>query len=340
VRRLRVALLGAGLMGRFHASTLATMPEAELVRVVDADRATAERVAGEAGSPFGVDPEQALSDPSVEAVAIASPAASHAELIHRSLAAGKAVFCEKPLALAAEDAVSLEAAVRRSGLPFQIGFQRRFDPGVERLAKMAAAGELGELEIFRSVTSDPTGPDIEGMRRAAGIFHDTLSHDMDMALLFFGPIRAVRAWGDACLDPRFAEIGKPDTTVITLRFESGRLGTIDNRLRTGYGYETYLEVGGSLAKGVVRDDLADSLTLYGPDGIVRGHVNWFLERYRDAYRAELIAFVRSVLAGTSPEPGVGLGLEVQLACLAAERSYREDRTVTIAEVRAKAAMPA
>jgi myo-inositol 2-dehydrogenase/D-chiro-inositol 1-dehydrogenase len=333
LRRLRVALLGAGLMGRFHACTLAVMPEAELVRVVDADRSTAERVAAEVGSDHGDDPEQAFGDASIDSVAIASPAASHADLIRRAIAAGKAVFCEKPLALELADARSLVEAVAGSGLPFQIGFQRRFDPGVKRLAELARGGGLGELETFRSVTSDPSGPDFEGMKRAAGIFHDTLSHDMDMALLFFGPIRAVSAWGDACLDPRFSDIGKPDTTSITVRFESGRLGTIDNRLRSGYGYETYLEVGGSLAKGVVRDDLADSLTLYRPDGIVRSHVDWFLERYRDAYRAELRAFVTAVLNGDSPEPGVTQGLEVQLACVAAERSYKEERTVTIAEVK-------
>jgi myo-inositol 2-dehydrogenase/D-chiro-inositol 1-dehydrogenase len=320
-------------MGRFHAATLAVMREAELVRVVDADAPTAERVAGEVGADHGSDPEQAFGDASVDAVAIASPAASHADLIRRAVAAGKAVFCEKPLALELADARSLAGAVERSGVPFQIGFQRRFDPGVQRLAELARGGGLGELETFRSVTSDPNGPDFEAMKRAAGIFHDTLSHDMDMALLFFGPIREVRAWGDACLDPRFSGIGKPDTTSITVRFESGRLGTIDNRLRSGYGYETYLEVGGSLAKGVVRDDRADSLTLYRADGIVRSHVNWFLERYRDAYRAELRAFVKAVLNGDSPEPGVAQGLEVQLACLAAERSYREERTVTIAELK-------
>lgn len=335
--RLQMALLGAGLMGRFHAETLATMTQARLAAVIDVDGESARKVAAEAGCPVaGSDPGAALDDPGIDAVVIATPAFTHADLLERAAAAGKAIFCEKPLAVDLAEARGVVEKVEASGVPFQIGFQRRFDAGVERLRQAVAAGELGSLETFRSATADPSGTSFEAMQRAAGIFHDTLSHDMDMALLFFGPISEVRAWGDACLDPRFLELGKPDTTSIGLRFESGRLGTIENRLRTGYGYEALLEVGGSLGKGVVRDDHADQLTLFSESGIVRAHVNWFLERYHDAYRSELRAFARSVLAASRPEPDVRQGFEVQLACLAAERSFREDRTVRLEELRSEA----
>lgn len=336
MKRLQIALLGAGLMGRFHAETLSTMTRASLAAVIDVDGHNAARVAEEAGCEVaGTDPETVLADPTIDAVVIVTPAATHAGLIEKAAAAGKAVFCEKPLAVDLEQAHALVEVVEASGVPFQIGFQRRFDAGVERLRRLVAAGRLGTLETFRSATADPSGPTFEAMQRSAGIFHDTLSHDMDMALLFFGPIREVRAWGDACIDPRFLELGKPDTTSISLRFESGRLGTIENRLRTGYGYEALLELGGSRGKGVVRDDNADQLTLFDEEGIVRSHVHWFLERYRDAYRAELREFANGALDGRKPEPGVRQGFEVQLACLAAERSFREERTVRLAELRAE-----
>lgn len=332
MNRLQVGLIGAGVMGRFHGATLATLPGVRLVAVTDSDMARAAEAARELDCAC-LHPDDLLSDGAIDAVVIASPASTHALLIEQVVRAGKAVFCEKPLAVDLEEALNVVELVERNGTPFQIGFQRRFDPGVERLKELAGSGELGTLETFHSITADPRGPDFAAMQRAAGIFHDTMSHDVDMALLFFGRVAEVRAWGDACLDPRFLELGKPDTTAVFLRFESGRLGTIENRLRTGYGYETSLAVGGSRGKGVVRDDHADRLTLYLHGSVSRSHVDWFLERYRDAYRLEIEAFVAAVLRGKQPEPGARHALEVQLVCRAAELSYLEDRPVQIAEVR-------
>lgn len=321
-------------MGRFHAHTIASLPNAQLTAIVDENEEVAVEVAKETGcETVARDPSPHFASPDIDAVLIATPAGSHGRLIASAALAGKAIFCEKPLAINMEESLRVVAVVEAQGVPFQIGFQRRFDAGVRRLAEIVSRAGLGTLETFRSVTADPAGATFEALQLASGIFHDTLSHDIDMALHFFGPIREVRAWGDACLDPRLLEIGKPDTTLIQLRFESGRMGTIENRLRTGYGYETLLEIGGSRGKGVVRDDHADPLTLYRDGEVVREHVDWFLERYRDAYRAELRAFVDAVLEDAEPEPGVRQGLEVQRACLAAERSYREDRTVLVSELR-------
>ena len=329
---LRFALIGAGLMGRFHGRTLAGLVGARLRVVVDADLAAAEAVAAWApGAHATRDPADAYG-PDVDAVVIATPAQTHAAIIEAAARAGKAVFCEKPLATRWDEALQVRTALGATGTPFQIGFQRRYDPGVARLRRLLDAGELGAVETVRSVTADPYGPDLEGMRRAAGIFHDTLSHDADLALAMGGPIEEVFTRGAAMLDPRFEELGKPDTTLLSLRFASGALGVIENRLRTGYGYETVLEVGGSLAKGVVRDDAIDALTVYRADRAERAHVPWFLERFATAYRAELEAFVDAVRAGRAPDPGVDQGLAVLRVCLAAERSYLERRPVALGEV--------
>ncbi|MBA2666720.1 MAG: Gfo/Idh/MocA family oxidoreductase [Trueperaceae bacterium] len=323
-RPIRTLLVGAGLMGAFHARTLASTIGVVLHAVVDADGDAATRVARDVDAPdHGVDAVAAIADEEIDAVVIASPAATHGALIEIAAAAGKAIFCEKPLGVTLDEATRVARIVAAAGVPFQIGFQRRFDPGTARLLALTAAGGLGTIETFRSMTADPTGPTFEAMSRSAGIFHDTLSHDMDLALAICGDIEEVATLGASMTDARFADIGKPDTTIITLRFASGALGVIENRLRTGYGYETVLEVGGSGGKGVVRDDALDSLTLFRDDRIERAHVPWFLERFAEAYRGELSAFFAAVRAGRAPDPGIAQGLRVLAACEAAERSYRE-----------------
>jgi myo-inositol 2-dehydrogenase / D-chiro-inositol 1-dehydrogenase len=332
VQVIRFALIGAGLMGRFHGRTLASLVGGRLAVVVDEDLAAAEGVAAWApGARASRDPAEAYGD-DVDAVVIVTPAQTHAGIIEAAARAGKAIFCEKPLATGWDDVARVRTTLRATGTPFQIGFQRRFDPGIARLLGLLAAGELGTVETVRSVTADPYGPDLEGMRRAAGIFHDTLSHDADLALAVGGPIAEVFTRGAAMLDPRFAELGKPDTTVISLRFQSGAIGVIENRLRTGYGYETVLEVGGSEGKGVVRDDALDGLAVFRAGRSERAHVPWFLERFALAYRAELEAFVAALQSGRAPDPGVDQGVAVLRVCAAAERSYREGRPVRLEEI--------
>jgi len=332
VNKVRFALIGAGFMGKFHGRTLASTVGAHLSVVVDVDETAAREVASWSdGCQVTSDVTTALAM-DVDAVVIVTPAQTHAAVIERAARAGKAVFCEKPIATTLEDAARIREVLEETGVPFQIGFQRRFDPGVARLRTLFEEGELGRIEVVRSVTCDPYGPDYEGMQRAAGIFHDTLSHDMDMALAFGGPIAEVMTRGAAHLDPRFAELGKPDTTVISIQFESGALGVIENRLQSTFGYETVLEVSGSKGKGVVRDDQLDDLTLHRADRSERAFVPWFLERYAHAYREEIAAFVTALQAGERPELGAEQGVDVLRACLAAERSYREGGAVALRDV--------
>lgn len=315
-------------MGAFHAQTLTSLPELRLRYVVDGDVARA-RDAAAHGHDVRVlaDAAALFAERRVAAVVIATPAATHGPLISAAAAAGIDVFCEKPLAVSLDEALAVATSVREAGIAFQIGFQRRFDAGIARLLASASAGELGRIETVRSVTADPVGPSLEAMRASAGIFHDTLSHDLDLAITVAGPIADVHAIGACLSDARFEALGKPDTTVVALRFASGAVGVIENRLRSAFGYETVLEVGGSDAKGVVRADELDRLTLLRDGRIERRHVPWFLERFPGAYRAELAAFARSLVEGVAPTPSLAEGLRVLAACEAAERSFREGRTV-------------
>lgn len=328
MKSIRVALIGAGLMGRFHGRTLAGMIGARLDWVIDQDLAAAQQVAAWSESGRASQDLAAASAAEVDAWVIVTPAQTHADLIVAGAEAGKAIFCEKPLATDVHDLPRIEAALARHAVPFQIGFQRRFDPGIARLLQRLKAGELGQVETFRSVTSDPYGPDFAGMERAAGIFHDTLSHDVDLALAVGGEVEEVFTRAAAFLDSRFLELGKPDTSQVSLRFRSGALGVIENRLRSGYGYETVLEVGGSLAKGVVRADAVDALTLYRDARSERAHVPWFLERFAAAYRSELEHFIDACHGRTQANPGFAQGAAVMRVCAAVERSFQESRPVS------------
>ncbi|MDR9390445.1 MAG: Gfo/Idh/MocA family oxidoreductase [Trueperaceae bacterium] len=326
---LRVALVGAGFMGAFHADTLARLPGASLTVVVDASLDAATRAAAPVpGARAGTALDDAFGD-DVDAVVLATPAATHPALIERAATAGQAIFCEKPLATDLADAERARDAVHAAGVPFQIGFQRRYDRGIARLLSAARDGSLGTLETFRSTTFDPYGPDYATMASAAGIFHDTLSHDVDLALATFGPVAEVFTRAASVLDPRFEDLGKPDTISLSLRFANGALGTIDDRLRSGYGYETSLEVAGSRGKGVVRDDRLDGFVLHHEGRTETDFVPWFLERFETAYRAELEAFVGAVRDGRPPDPGIDHALAVLRVCLAAERAYLEDRRVRV-----------
>ncbi len=319
-------------MGTYHAGTLATLPTTDLVVVVDAARDAAASVARlHGGCRSSNDPSDAWGD-DVDAVVIASPAATHADLVVAAARAGKAVFCEKPLATDLASAQRAADAVASSGVPFQIGFQRRYDPATARLLAAAHAGTLGRLETFRSFTFDPEGPAYPDMVAAAGIFHDTASHDVDLALAALGPVDDVFTRGTSVLDARFDGLGKPDTTLVSLRFASGAIGTIENRLRSGYGYETGLELSGSRAKGIASDDRVDGLVLRRDGREERDLVPWFVERFADAYRSELMAFAAALAAGDAPRPGVAQAVEVMRVCLAIERSYREHRPVELREI--------
>ncbi len=326
---LRIALVGAGFMGAFHADTLARLPGASLTLVVDASHEAATRAATpHPHARASTTLDDAFAD-DVDAVVLATPAATHPALIERAAAQGQAIFCEKPLATDLTEARRARRAVHAAGVAFQVGFQRRYDRGIARLLAAARDGSLGTLETFRSTTFDPYGPDYATMRTAAGIFHDTLSHDVDLALATFGPVADVFTRGTSVLDPRFTELGKPDTIGVSLRFANGAIGTIDARLRSGYGYETGLEIAGSRGKGVVRDDRIDGFTLHHEGRTETAFVPWFLERFETAYRAELEGFVDAVRHGRPPEPGIDHALEVLRVCLAAERSYLEDARVAL-----------
>lgn len=321
---LGIAVVGAGRIGELHARhLLGSVSGGELVCLVDPERSRAERIAG--GRPVFDRLEEALQLREVQAVVIASPTDLHAGQIEQTAAAGKAIFCEKPVGLELERSEQALASAR--GVPFQIGFQRRYDPSFSAARRALDEGRIGKLEMLRSLTCDPAPPPLDYLKVSGGIFRDMAIHDIDVARFFGGEIVEVTAVGECLVDARLRELGDVDTAVVTLRFESGALGVLQAWRRAVYGYDIRAELMGSQGKLVVDEESALSLRTFVSSGVESGFYDGFLSRFREAYRLELQAFVTSVLAGKAPTPGPHDAMQALRVALACGESLRQGKTV-------------
>ena len=329
--RVRVGLVGLGRMGRFHAANLAgRIPLARLVRIVDANenvvRENSEQLGGVEWSTSYAD---LLDDPEIEAVVVVSPTPLHAEMAEAAAGAGKHVFCEKPISLDRRRTYQVIDAVREAGVKLQTGFHRRFDPDYRAAWERISAGEIGDVYLFRTSLRDMRSPGFDYIKGSGGFFADVTLHDFDAARWLVDEIEEVTAFGAALSDPGFEEVGDVDNAVVTLRFTSGALGIIDNSRVAGYGYECSSEIMGS--RGTLRIDnhrrvAVQTLT---PDWMCQDYVTNFVERFADAYTAEMEHFLRAVRSDQDPEVGGADDAAAFVLSQAAERSYREGRTVQL-----------
>ncbi len=329
---LGFGVLGAGRIGALHARNLAgSIDGAHLVAVMDANPDAAQRAAYGGAAALG-NVDELLSHPGVDAVLIASPTPLHAEQIKAAAGAGKAIFCEKPVALDLKTTQDALGAVQAAGVPFQIGFNRRYDAGFGEVARALRAGELGRPEMFRSQSSDPAPPPESYVEVSGGIYIDSVIHDLDIARFMLGEVIRVTALGRVLVAPYMAAHGDVDTSILTLEFASGAIGVIQNSRRTVHGYDLRVEVHGEKGKLVTEAERATQVWKYGEAGIQGDYVYYFLERFRDAYRAEVQAFVDAVREGRTPTPGAEDALEALRLALAATKSLKEKRPVEVSEI--------
>ena len=327
-------VIGLGRIGAFHADSLRHhVSGAHLVAAaVDPDHRRALLASGAAPCDLAEDVGSLLARSDVEAVLVASPAVAHDEHIGMAAAAGRPVFSEKPLADTVPRAEAAARAVAAAGVPFQIGFQRRYDRGYARARELIAAGAIGDVEMFRGMTCDRLGP-IEFLRTSGGIFMDLASHDFDAARFLTGEeVTAVFAVGAVLVAPELESFDDVDYAIVLLRFANGALGVVQESWRAPYGYDIRAEVHGSLGKVVTEVDEKHPATLYDERGKVSERHDQFLERFSDAYRAELQAFVDALHAGTAPTPGIDDALQAMRISAAATRSRREGRWILTADV--------
>jgi myo-inositol 2-dehydrogenase/D-chiro-inositol 1-dehydrogenase len=331
--KIGIGLIGAGAIGRLHARHLVSrVPGAELVAVADVARGAAEACAHECGvSRVYDDYRELVAGPAVGAVVIASPADRHGEAIEASAAAGKHIFCEKPLEYDLRAADRALAAVAQAGVTLQVGFNRRFDANFAEVREAIVAGAIGRPYLLHIVSRDPLLPPAPAGRPPGWMFFDTTVHDFDMARwLLDDEVTEVRALAGAYVHRGNAAV---DTALITLRLAGGALATIDNG-QAAYGYDQRIEVLGPAGALAAANELAHGVALSDKTGVrAAGPRTFFAERYSESYVAELAAFVDGVVSGTEPPVTGGDGRAAVVLALAAQRSHEDGgRPVAVSEI--------
>ncbi len=334
VAPLRIGVIGVGRIGRMHAELIAhQVPGAALGAVYDAHEPSARGVASALGVPAAARVEE-MFDSDLEAVAICSSSNTHVDLLVSAAEAGKAVFCEKPVSLDLAELDRALDAVEAAGIPFQIGFNRRFDPGHASVREAVKTGAIGDPHLVRISSRDPAPPPLEYVKSSGGLFLDMMIHDFDMARYVTGSeVVEVFARGAVRVEPSFAQAGDIDTALVTLVHSDGCLTAIDNSRRAAYGYDQRVEVFGSAGMAVSENPRAHAGALVTAAGERRPALpHFFLERYLPSYVREWQAFVEAVKSGTTPPASIGDARAPLLIGLAALRSSREGRPVRLEEV--------
>lgn len=329
---IRIGVFGAGRIAYRHARTVAVdTPGATLAAICDIDLDAARRLAETTGCDrYTTDPADILENAAIDAVVIGSSTDSHAPLIEAAAAAGKQIFCEKPIALDLETTDRAIDAAERAGVRLQIGLQRRFDKAYAKLYKMIGEGTLGQIEAVRDTMRDPNPPHEAYIPTSGGLFRDMVIHDFDCVRWLMGcePVE-VFAMGANLVDPVFAKYGDIDTCVVTIKFESGALGAIDASRRSGFGYDVRTEVFGSKKAVMIGDGRDTPMNVFDQNGVCSDHIYWFLERFDDAYVAEIRSFVHAIKHDEQVAITGADGRAALAMAYAAEASIRENAPISM-----------
>src|SRR5579864_5969434 len=332
--KLGMGVVGVGTMGKRHAENIRRLiPEAKLIAVADADSARARQVAAELEIEHSYSSVEALVErKDIQAVAIVSPAKFHAPAIKACAAAGKDIFCEKPLTLTVEEADEGLAVTAKAGVRLQPGHVRRYDPSHVRAKKRIEAGEIGDPVIFKSLARDPEPPPVSYM--ASGVngmfFQDSAVHEFDLGRwLMNDEIAELHAYGAVLVFPEAAQFNDIDTAVVNMKFTRGTLGAVENYMQSGYGYDIRTEIVGSkgtIITGYLQQTAELVLTAAGAKTDI---VDTFLARFPEGYLLEMRDFVQTILADKQPKVDAFDGRQAVAAAAAAERSYREECPVAV-----------
>ncbi len=328
---MRFGLFGAGRIGQVHAATLAAHPRAELVVVCDPMLEFAGRLADTHGAVATSDVDAVLADDTIDAIVIGSPTPTHVDLLSRAVLAGKAVLCEKPIDLDLARVDACWEQIKDVDHTVMIGFNRRFDPSFADIRSRVAAGEVGQLEQLIVISRDPEPPPAAYLAASGGLFRDMTIHDFDMVRFFLGDVVEVSATGTNLVADHVREAGDIDGAVVVLRGASGAVAQITNSRRCAFGYDQRLEAFGSTGM-LTADNLRPTSVRYSGAERTEAaapYLNFFLERYLPAYRAELDHFIGAVENGTEPSPRFADGRAALLLADAAGESMRTGSVVRL-----------
>ena len=333
---IQFALLGCGRIGKMHAANLSTHPDAVLSRVYDVHEPSARGVGDRLGVEVAASPEEIFESAEVDAVLVATATETHADYIERAVAAGKPVLCEKPIDLSLARVEECARRIAGSRVPVQLGFNRRFDPGHRGARDSLRAGAIGELHQVIVTSRDPHMPPRAYYEQAGGLFRDMTIHDFDLLRFFLGeePVEVFATAGRLIDPPLMEELDDHDTAMIFLRTASGVQCHINNSRTAVYGSDQRVELLGTegMLQSANRRPHEVRLSTATQTEAAAPYEYFFLERYEEAFREEISAFVRAIAGGTPPEVGFEDGHRALLLAETAYRSLREGRMVRVEEV--------
>lgn len=334
---IRVGLIGAGRMGKVFAHTLAfNVPEADLVAVADPDQSTAQEVTARYGiKDYYLDYRQLLERKDIQAVVIATPTSTHVEVVKMAAAAGKEIFCEKPLANTVQGCDEAIAAAQAARVRLMVGFMRRYDSAYVMAKNKIESGEIGSPVMFKGVGRDPKRTSLEFARRemSGGLILDMGIHDFDLARwLMSSEVERVYSEGGCLVYPELRDVGDIDNAVVNLKFASGAVGNVDVSRNAVYGYDIRTEVLGSKGGLMIGKSQLTPVLVMTQNGVTHDTMPYFMERFGDAYAAEIRDFIGCIQDGREP-PVTGEDARLATAIgLAATLSLDEGRPVMISEV--------
>ena len=333
---LRIAVLGCGRIGRMHAANIVRHPRTSLAMVYDVHAPAAAALAESEGTRVARSAAEIFGSPDIDAVLIASATPTHADYIEMAVEAGKAALCEKPIDLDPARVEACRTRIAGSSVPVQIGFNRRFDPGHRAARNAVAAGDIGDLHQVVITSRDPELPPRAYLETAGGLFRDMTIHDFDLARFMLGeePVE-VFAIAGALIDPALgAELDEVDSAMFILRTASGRQCHINNSRTAVYGYDQRVELMGSAGMVVSGNRKPHEMRRFSARSVedAEPYQLFFIERYREAFMAELDAFVDAAETGAQPEAGFEDGRRALILAEAAYVSLRERRLVSVSEI--------
>ena len=333
---LRIAVLGCGRIGQMHAANVAKHPRAELVTVYDVNQTAAETVAKALGVTAAASAAEVFASPNVDAVLIATATPTHADYIEMAVAAGKPILCEKPIDLSLARVNACAAKIANTSLPIQIGFNRRYDPGHASARNAMLAGDIGDLHQVIITSRDPAIPPRAYLEAAGGLFRDMTIHDFDLARFMLGEEPTeVFAIAGALIDPALgAALNEVDSAMFILRTASGKQCHINNSRTAVYGYDQRVELMGS--KGMIISDnrKPHDMRRYSATTVEAAapYQFFFLERYNEAFMAEIDGFVDCIEKGAKPLASFEDGRRALILAEAAYLSLKERRLVQVSEI--------
>lgn len=334
---LNIAIIGAGRIGRVHAESIsANSMLAKVVAIVDPFMC--EELVRWANS-LGItrclkDYKEVLEDKSVDAVLICSSTNTHSKISLDSIAAGKHIFCEKPVDHDIKKIKLVMDALESSNVKYQVGFNRRFDHNFMAAKDAFDQGKIGKLNVLKVISRDPAPPNIDYVKVSGGLFLDMTIHDFDMVRFISGrEVEEVFAYGANLVDPEIGKAGDIDTAIISMKLDNGALATIDNCRRTTYGYDQRLEIFGEEGKILIGNDSCANISISNISGVTHEKpLHFFLERYMHAYIREIKEFLICIKNDSRPSVGIKDGLMDVVVGIAAKRSLETNRPVKIKDI--------